>query len=94
MAKKGQKFNSYSEEFKIKIIEDRHAGISADYIAKQNNISKNSVWTIIRKYERTGTVKSQNSKKGRRKEKDIDYKERYEILKKYQAFLTAQRERK
>ena len=27
-------------------------------------------------------------------EKNIDYKERYEILKKYQAFLKAKRERK
>ena len=34
---------------------------------------------------------------GRHKEKDLtreDYKERYEILKKYQALLKAQRERK
>jgi hypothetical protein len=28
------------------------------------------------------------------KEENIDYKERYEILKKYQAFLKAQREKK
>ena len=32
--------------------------------------------------------------RGRKKEEDIDYKERYEILKKYQAFLKAQREKK
>ena len=32
--------------------------------------------------------------RGRKKEENIDYKERYEILKKYQAFLKAQRERK
>ena len=32
--------------------------------------------------------------KGNRKEENIDYKERYEILKKYQAFLKAQREKK
>ena len=35
-----------------------------------------------------------NKNRGRKKEEDIDYKERYEILKKYQAFLKAQRERK
>ena len=37
------------------------------------------------------------NKRGRPKEKDLtkeDYKERYEILKKYQAFLKAQREKK
>jgi hypothetical protein len=33
-------------------------------------------------------------KRGRKKEENINYKERYEILKKYQAFLKAQRERK
>lgn len=40
---------------------------------------------------------NQGLKRGRKKEKDLtkeDYKERYEILKKYQAFLKAQRERK
>jgi transposase len=94
MAKKGQRFNSYTEEFKTKIIQDRQNGASADYIAKKFKISKNTVWTIIRKYEKTGMVKSENSKKGRRKDENIDYKERYEILKKYQAFLKAQRERK
>ena len=35
-----------------------------------------------------------NHKRGRNKEENIDYKERYEILKKYQAFLKAQREKK
>ena len=37
---------------------------------------------------------SLKDKRGRKKEEQIDYKERYEILKKYQAFLKAQRERK
>ncbi len=50
---------------------------------------------MVRKYRQTGlTVKD---KRGRLKEKDLtkeDYKERYEILKKYQAFLKAQREKK
>ena len=50
---------------------------------------------MVRKYRNTGTTIS--AQKGRPKEKDLtreDYKERYEILKKYQAFLKAQRERK
>ena len=33
-------------------------------------------------------------KRGRPKETNIDYKERYEILKKYQEFIKAQREKK
>ena len=40
---------------------------------------------------------AQGQKRGRPKESNLtkeDWKERYEILKKYQAFLKAQRERK
>jgi hypothetical protein len=32
--------------------------------------------------------------RGRKKEDEINYKERYEILKKFQTFLKAQREKK
>ena len=50
---------------------------------------------MVRKYKNTGTTRA--LPKGQPKEKGLtkeDYKERYEILKKYQAFLKAQRERK
>ena len=62
MATKGQKFNKYTEELKLE---------------------------IVNKY-----LNNRNYNKGRRKEDNIDYKERYEILKKYQPFLKAQREKK
>ena len=42
-------------------------------------------------------VVDKGNKRGRPKEKDLtkeDWKQRYEILKKYQAFLKAQREKK
>ena len=48
----------------------------------------------MRKY---GTVENDIYKKRGRYKKQVtleDYKERYEILKKYQAFLKAQREKK
>ncbi|MFR5856310.1 MAG: hypothetical protein ACLUFU_00690 [Bacilli bacterium] len=51
---------------------------------------------MVRKYKKTGTTIT--VQKGRPKNHDDltkeDYKERYEILKKYQAFLKVQRERK
>ena len=51
--------------------------------------------TWIRIYKRQGNlVNDIYHTRGRKKEENIDYKERYEILKKYQAFLKAQRERK
>ena len=50
---------------------------------------------MVRKYRKTGlTIKD---KRGRLKESELtkeDYKERYEIVKKYQVFLKAQREKK
>ena len=64
-------------------------------IAKEYNISWKTVETMVRKYKQTGlTIKD---KKGRNNSKELtkeDYKERYEIIKKYQAFLKAQREKK
>ena len=49
------------------------------------------------KYKRDHPEICTGNKRGRQKQKELtkeDYKERYEILKKYQAFLKAQRERK
>ena len=45
-------------------------------------------------YKKGIDISTLKENRGRKKEKDIDYKERYEILKKYQAFLKAQREKK
>ena len=100
MAKKGQKFDKYSEEFKTEIY---NAYISGEYggyrnVAKKYNIPNNTLNTWIRKYRLQGSLKNDiYSKRGRTKESNLtkeDWKERYEILKKYQAFLKAQRERK
>ena len=45
-------------------------------------------------YRKQGHLKTMHKNRGRPKEENIDYKERYEILKKYLAFLKAQREKK
>ncbi len=96
MASKGQKFNHYSDEQRTEIVNKYLSGkYSYSLLAKDYNISRNSIVTILRKYRITGL--SIKDKKGRPKEKDLsieDYKERYEIVKKYQAFLKAQREKK
>lgn len=94
MASKGQKFKKHNNDIK-KIILDRYlkGGVS---LGKEFGISQNTIQTWGKqikwpeKYKKFG-------KRGRPKEKNLtkeDYKERYEILKKYQAFLKAQRERK
>ena len=92
MAKKGQKFAKYSEKDKIKILELYQSGVSAGYLQKEYGIPKGTIKTWQHKISHPEKITGQ--KCGRPKESDIDYKERYEILKKYLAFLKAQRERK
>ena len=90
MASKGQKFKKYTKEFKDMVLKEYHEGYSAKYLATKYEITSEmtiSTWEHQNKYPKSG-------KRGRPKKEDIDYKERYEILKKYQAFLKAQRERK
>ena len=98
MALSGQKFSSYSTEFKEEILEAYKSGKygGRDQVAKHYNISSGTLCTWIRKYKRQGSLENDIfHKRGRKKDlTKEDYKERYEILKKYQAFLKAQREKK
>ena len=97
MASVGQKFQKYSNDTKEMILNDIRKGISFLAISKKYNVPKGTIMTWSHKFHRPDLYPNQGQKKGRPKEKDLtkeDYKERYEILKKYQAFLKAQRERK
>ena len=62
-------------------------------LSKEYNIPYKTIDMWIYQYKHLNND-MKNHKKGRKKEENIDYKERYEILKKYQAFLKAQREKK
>ena len=95
MALKGQKYSKYSDELKSEIMTKINSGMSIRYVAKQYEIPSGTVmtWTMKKNHPELNTGK----KRGRAKEKNLtkeDWKERYEILKKYQAFLKSQRERK
>ena len=69
---------------KQKILTARHFGITESTLTH---------WIV--KDRKQGNQENIPYKRvGRTKEENIDYKERYEILKKYQAFLKAQREKK
>ena len=96
MALKGQKFIKFTDEERTEIVGKYMSGkYGYKSLAREYGISWQTVESMVRKYRKTGTTIS--AQKGRPKEKDLtkeDYKERYEILKKYQAFLKAQRERK
>jgi transposase-like protein len=93
MASKGQKFKKIQVELKEEILKKYFEGFSSYELAKEYSISENTIrmWSYNLRHSKVG------GKKGRPKTKELtkeDYKERYEILKKYQAFLEARRGKK
>lgn len=99
MALKGQKFEKYSIELTMEILKKHNEdGIPITRLEKEYNISQNTIYNWNRKYNlHPELYPGLGKKRGRLKESNLtkeDWKERYEILKKYQAFLKAQRERK
>jgi len=87
----------FDKEFKEMVVNDYKSGNSGGrkQIAKKYNVDESTIWHWIVKDRNQGNqINDIEKKRGRTKEENIDYKERYEILKKYQAFLKAQRERK
>ena len=96
MASKGQKFNKYSVELKQEIVQKYLDGKgTARSLGKEYGISYKTIDNMIYRYKHPELKTGR--KIGRPKEKSLtkeDWKERYEILKKYQAFLKAQREKK
>ena len=101
MASKGQKFKNYDNSVNIKeIILEEYKYKSKRNIkelAERYNIPEGTIKTWTSKLNHPELYLSHGQKRGRPKEKDLtkeDYKERYEILKKYQAFLKVQREKK
>ena len=99
MASKGQKFNKYSDDLKKEIINKLIEGYSYRYLSRKYEISEKTISTWQQKIRHPEKYPGYNQKRGkdRLKESNLtkeDWKERYEILKKYQAFLKAQRERK
>ena len=87
----------YSKEFKNQVLNDYKSGNYGGYpqVAKKYGISPGTLSNWIYKEKRQGNLENDIHKtRGKTKEENIDYKEKYEILKKYQAFLKAQREKK
>jgi len=100
MASKGQKFRSYSAELKEIILKEYFNEVetprtlSLKYDVPFKTIKN---WITKTKHDIDVRVDHRPGRSGRPKEKKLtveDYKERYEILKKYQAFLQARRGKK
>ena len=100
MASKGQKFKKHSPEFKEKILKEYFSGeLSPKSLSVKYNVSIKTIWLWIGKTKHEIDVKVDHraGNSGRPKTNNLtleDYKERYEILKKYRAFLQARREKK
>ena len=97
MASKGQKFKKYSNNLKEEILIQYLNGVSSWYLEKIYNIPHKTIQNWGRKAKHPELYPNQGFKRGRPKENDLtkeDWQERYEILKKYRAFLKTQRERK
>jgi len=94
MAKKGQKYQKRSYEERMEIVREYlEEGKSGIYLSKKYGVSRHTIHTWATIYKRDGGLDIQ--KKGRPREENIDYKERYEILKKFQGFLKeAEQEKK
>ena len=92
MASKGQKFNSYSPELKQTIINKylNNQGTSRT-LALEYNIPEKTIntWIYKHKHGKNISIDTRKTNAGRKKDENIDYKERYEILKKFQEFLEA-----
>ena len=96
MAKKGQKYKKHSLETKMEIVEKYFSGQgSSRSLASEYDISYHTIEDWIYQFRDTGTLESVRRGRPRKENlEEINYKEKYEILKKFQAFIEAQREKK
>ena len=95
MAKKGQKQNPLAYSFKEEIMRRYADGErNPTSLSEEYGVSKKTIQNWIYKLEHPERFPGFGRKRGRPKNSETDWKERYEILKKYHAFLKAQREKK
>ena len=96
MARKGQKQNRIDEELILKIVKEKKKGKSYGYLSKKYNVPYGSVGTWVRKYTYKGYVTRDKVgvKKASSNMTIEELKIEIDILKKFQAFLNQQQERK
>ena len=100
MAIKCQTFKKYSSKLNAQILKEYFdEGKSPSYLSSKYGISKYTItgWNWKTRKGLNIKVDHRPGRSGRIKEKNLtleDYKERYEILKKFQAFLQARQKKK
>ena len=96
MARKGQKQSKISEELILKIVKEKISGKSYGYLAKKYNVSDGSIATWVRRYNYKGyiTREKRGIKKDPRNMTIEELRIEVDILKKFQAFLKQQHDKK
>ena len=99
MASKGQKFKKFAPDLKAAILYEYLSGTSSLFLSKKYGVSAKTIRDWKRKHLKgiDITVDRWKGNSGRPRSRNLtleDYKERYEILKKYQAFLEARQGKK
>ena len=99
MASKGQKFKSYPEELKAEVLRKYlEEYIPSSALEEEYGIPQKTIrnWASKLRQGKNVLVDHRQFSSGRppKDEEKIDYKERYEILKKFQDFIIARREKK
>ena len=97
MAKKGQKFKQIEETLILKIVKEKiDKGTTYSQLAKKYKVPKGSIMTWVKKYNDKGFVTRE--KRGIKKDpKNMTIKDlriENEILKKFQAFLKQQHDKR
>ena len=97
MAKKGQKFKKIDEELILKIVKEKiDKGKSYSQLEKKYNMSRGSIMTWVKRFKDKGYVT--RDKKGVKKNSSNmtieELRIEVDILKKFQAFLKQQQERR
>lgn len=86
MPRKGQKFKHYDRDFVMSIIQEKlHGDLSYAQLGKKYDIPADTISGWVYKY--TKKAWDGSDRRGKKDDSDIDYKVRYEIVKKFLAFL-------
>lgn len=82
MANKGQKQKKYTEDFISKVVNDKiERGMSHSTLSRKYDVPEGTIMTWVSRFKRQGPTRKQ---RGRNKQsEETNYKEKYEILKKF-----------
>lgn len=87
MAKKGQQYQKHDLDRTLRIVNEKiNEGKSYTYLSEKYGVSTGTIKTWVYQFRKEGSLGTK--KRGRiKRDENIDYKEKYEILKGFLEFL-------